>query len=317
MRIIKNFLLMLFCIWYISCTKDFIAKDIRKETVAILAPANNLITPDNSVTFWWEKLDGADKYNLQIVKPNFNAVQQLITDTNITNDKFICTLKPGTYQWRIKGINNGGSSMYNVYNLVIDTTSNLSSQLIIPVSPINSFLTGSKTINFSWNGLASASNYQVQILNSLNAIVKDTTTVNTGFTTSLLNGGGYSWKVRAYNAYSISQFNYPFTFTVDVTSPPVSVINYPLNGSSVKDTTELKWIRSSADTNYDSLYISIDSAFTSLINVSRVYSTKIKINTLSPAVPVSSNYYWWRVKSVDSVGNKSGYSNQLKFKLIP
>lgn len=317
MKATKKLVFLLMCICAFACTKDFIVKNIKNDTVVVLAPANNLATPNNSVTFWWEELDGAEKYKLQIVKPNFNAIQQLILDTNVIGDKFNCTLTPGTYQWRIKGVNNGGSSQYTTYNLIIDTTSNLSGQLVIPITPISNYLTGSKSLSFSWNSLSAASNYQVQIINASSTIVKDTTTSNTGFSTSLASGGAYTWKVRALNAFSISQYNSALSFTIDLTAPPASVINSPLHGAFVKDTTDLKWTRSSSDTRYDSIYISVDSSFTSIISANKVYTTKIKINALSPTIPVSSTYYWWRVKSIDSVGNKSGYSNQLKFKLIP
>jgi predicted phage tail protein len=182
---------------------------------------------------------------------------------------------------------------------------------------VNGYLTGNKIVSFSWSGLPAADNYQIQILNSSSAIIKDSTTANTTFTATFTNGGAYTWKVRALNAFSISQYNAPWSFIVDVTAPTVSILSSPSHASSVKDTVSLKWTRSSSDTQYDSLYVSIDSAFTSVINTSRVYATSIKINALSPAIPVSANYYWWRVRSVDSVGNRSGYSNQLKFKLIP
>ena len=317
MKTISKIYLTFFCFAILACTKDFITKDISKNSITILAPANNLSTPNNAITFWWEHMEGADKYTLQIVKPDFSSVQQLILDTNIIGDKFNFTLTPGTYQWRIKGVNNAGSTQYVTYNLIIDTTSNLSSQLIIPIAPVDNYLTGTKTIAFSWNSLSSADNYQLQILNSSSTIIKDTTTTNNYLTTSLTTGGVYTWKIRAFNAFSISQYNSLLTFTIDVTPPVASVINYPSNSSFVKDTTYLKWTRSSSDTWYDSLYVSIDSAFSSVISASKVYATKLKISSLSSTIPVSSNYYWWRVRSVDSVGNKSGYSNQLKFKLIP
>ncbi len=304
----------LFCI---TCTKDFVVKDIKNYSVAVIAPTNNLSTPNNSVTFWWEELDGAEKYKLQIVKPDFSSVQQLILDTNIIGDKFNFVLQPGKYQWRIKAVNNGGSTQYSIFNLIIDTTSNLTSQLVIPIAPLSNHLSGTKTISFSWNTINSATNYQVQVLNSSSTIIKDTTTTNTSFVSSFSAGGFYTWKIRAFNAYSISQYNTPTSFTIDVTAPTVSIINSPTHGSTVKDTTNLKWTRSSSDTRYDSVYVSIDSLFTSVISSSKTYATKIKINALNQSLPLSSTYYWWRVRSVDSVGNRSGLSNQLKFKLIP
>jgi len=300
-----------------SCTKDFIVKDIKNELVTIIAPANNLTTSSNAITFWWEETDGAEKYTVQIVKPTFAAVQQLVVDTNIIGDKFNYSLTPGSYQWRIKATNAGGSTAWTTYNLTIDTTSNLSGQLVVPSTPVNNFLTGSKTIAFSWANIAAAENYQIQILNSSSVVVKDSTTANNTFTTTLSTGGVYTWKVRAMNGFSISQYNTALTFTIDITAPGVSVLSSPSHGAFIKDTASLKWTRTSTDTRYDSLYVSADSSFSSIISTSKVYTTSIKINALSPTIPVSSTYYWWRLKSVDSVGNKSGYSTQLKFKLIP
>ncbi len=308
-------IILITLIW--SCTKDFVVKDIKDKAVTVIAPADNLTTANNAVIFWWEELDGAEKYNIQIVKPNFSSIQQLLVDTNVTGDKFHYTLTPGTYQWRIRAKNNGGNSLYTTYSLIIDTTTNLTGQLVVPTAPVNAYLTGNKIVSFAWNSISSADNYQIQILNSTSTIIKDSTTASTTFTATFTGGGAYTWKVRALNAFSISQYNAPRSFTVDITAPTVSVLSSPTHASSVKDTVSLKWTRSSSDTRYDSLYVSIDSAFTSVINTSRVYATSIKINALSPAIPVSASYYWWRVRSVDSVGNRSGYSNQLKFKLIP
>ncbi len=300
-----------------SCTKDFVVKKLDNTSVSVLAPVDNFSTPNNAVTFWWEQLEGAERYNIQIVKPSFNAIQQLIIDTNVIGTKFHFTLSPGSYQWRIKGFNTGSSSQYSLFSLKIDTTSNLGSQLVIPIAPVSNYLTGSAKVNFSWNSISAADKYEIQIINSSSTVIKDSTTANTTFTCTLSTGGVYTWKVRAMNDFSISQYNSPLTFTVDLTPPTVSVLLSPTHGSSVKDTIDLKWNRSSTDTKYDSVFVSIDSAFASIVSSARVYATKIKINAFNPIVPVSSSYYWWRLRSVDSVGNRSGFSNQLKFKVIP
>jgi hypothetical protein len=96
--ITSAFLLILF----FACRKDFIVENIESKTLTINAPADNLATTVNVVTFWWEPLDVAEKYNLQVVKPNFQSVASLVADTNVTGTKLNLTLQPGTYQWRIK-----------------------------------------------------------------------------------------------------------------------------------------------------------------------------------------------------------------------
>lgn len=302
----------------ISCKKDFIVENIKDKTVTVNAPANNLVTTSNKVTFWWELLDGAEKYNIQVVKPSFAAVTSIISDTTITGNKFDLNLQPGTYQWRIRGMNNGGNTAYQTYNLVVDTTSNLSSLTISTIAPPANWLTGNKRVTFSWNALNAADHYQVILLNSTNGIVKDTTTSLTTYTYTFASAGAYSWKVRAGNDFSISQYNSPLSFTIDLTAPAAPVLTSPTHNAVITPTNNLVWNRVGApDAKYDSIYVATDSLFTNVISLTRSYSQTITVSALNNSPPASSTIYWWRLRSVDSVGNRSVYSNQLKFKLNP
>lgn len=309
-------------IFMLSCTKDFIVKDIKNESLTINSPADNLKTPINNVTFWWDELDGAEKYNIQIVKPNFSSMIQLIVDTTVTSTKFNKTLSPGIYQWRIKAINAGGSTAYFTRSLTIDTTSNLSLLTVNSISPIN-FLTSNKIINFSWSPLTAADYYEIKILNATDGIVfNQSNIVGSSFTytfttnTDLLN---YKWQVKAHNDFSFSQYNSPNTFSIDITSPVVSQIISPVNGVSRQDSVYFKWNRVSTDTKYDSIIVSLDSLGSSHISSRRVNDTRLQINQLVPSLTVpgpTSGYYWWRIISADSVKNKSNSSTSAKFKLI-
>jgi hypothetical protein len=304
-----------------ACKKDFIVENIKNKTIVVLAPANNLVTTSNSVTFWWEELDGAENYNLQIVKPNFASLTTIVADTNVFGTKFKVSLLPGTYQWRIKATNAGGSTAYQQYNLKVDTTSNLTGQLVSNISPQTNFLTANKTILFSWNALSAALTYQFLLLNSTNGTIKDTITSKTTYTYTFPNvTGDYSWKVRALNNSSISQYNSASTFAIDLT-PPQSApsLTTPASGAIVTPTNSLGWIRTGApDAKYDSIYIATDTFFTNIISKTRTYQQSILINALNNPPAANGNFYWWRLRSIDSVGNRSGYSSPpIKFKLNP
>lgn len=311
-----------------ACQKDFVVKDIKDKTLTVNAPANNTTTSSNSITFWWELLDGAEKYNIQIVKPNFNAIQQLITDTNTTSNKLTLSLNPGTYQWRIKGVNNGGSTAYQTFNLVIDSTTNLSNQLVVPISPAQGLVTKQKVILFSWNALNAATSYSIEI--SLNNAVVNyslTNATNYSYTLAPSTAANYtvSWRVKALNSTSISQYNIPVTFTLDLLPPSgVSIPSSPTASTVVKDTTFLKWnISAPLERQYDSLFVYADNAYTSLVRTTTVTANQIRINAISPSSPLPAGTstitaipYWWRLKSVDAVGNTSGFSSALNFQLI-
>ena len=302
-----------------ACKKDFIVEDIKNKTVVVLAPANNLITTSNAVTFWWEALDGAEKYNLQIVKPNFASLTSIVADTNVVGTKFTVTLLPGTYQWRIRATNAGGNTAYQQYDLKVDTTSNLSGQLVSIISPQTNYLTGNKSVSFSWNILNAALTYQFLLLNSTGGTIKDTITSNTTYNYTFPNlSGNYSWKVRAQNNSSISQYNAASTFTIDLTAPAAPSLTVPVNGAIVTPTNNLGWNRVGApDAKSDSVFIATDSAFTNIISRTRTYQQSILISALNNTPPATSTIYWWKLRSIDSVGNRSVYSSQLKFKLNP
>lgn len=304
---------------FLACTKDFIVKDIANETVNIIAPANNLATPNNSVTFWWDELEGAEKYNLQIVKPSFNSVIQLITDTMVTSNKFTKILTPGTYQWRIKALNGGGGTVYTTRTLIIDTTSNLSFITLNPVAPIG-LLTGSKVVTFSWTPHPSADFYAINILNNSGASVftqNNITSSSFTHTFTTTTDLKYSWQVKAQNAFSFSQYNTASTFTVDVTAPVSAQITYPIiNGAIISGTLDsLMWTRDPSAT-CDSVIISLDSNFAVSPNyVARTYRNKLKLNSAGLAASQSgNNYYWLRVISIDSVRNISSPNSKFKFK---
>jgi hypothetical protein len=299
-----------------SCKKDFIVKDITSATISINSPANNLVTTSNQVTFWWEPVDGAEKYKLQVVQPDFNSLTKILLDTSITSTKYTLTLQPGTYQWRIKATNNGGSTAYQTYTLKVDTTSNLANQLVSDIGPQASSITGSTSITFSWNPLNSATTYEILILNSSGGTVKDEVTANTSFSyTFPVVSAAYSWKVRAQNNFNISQYNAAYTFSIDVTPPAASTPTAPQNGAVITSTASLSWARTGApDAIYDSILVASDSAFTNIIRNTGTHQTSFPVSAFSPQLPAGSTY-WWRLRSLDSVGNRSVFSNQLKFKL--
>lgn len=319
MRKTTNYAVILCCIGLIiACTKDFIAKDIKNETVSIIAPADNLTTPNNAITFWWDELEGAEKYNLQIVKPDFNSIIQLIVDTTITGNKFDQVLTPGKYQWRIKGINGGGSTVYTTRTLTVDSTSNLGFATVNSIAP-SGLLTNSTTISFSWAPLYAATYYEINILNSAGTPIhnqSNITSTNYTYTLSAVSGS-YKWQVKAYNAFTFSSYNAVKTFTIDLTAPTSPLVIKPSYGASVNGSIDsLIWSRDVSATA-DSVIIGLDSNFaTSPIYVQRHYSKKIKLSSLALAPSQSgNNFYWLRLISLDSVRNMSVPSGKFKFKI--
>ena len=50
---------------------DIFEDDISTENISLYAPSDSIVTKIITHTFWWEEVEGADEYNLQIVTPDF------------------------------------------------------------------------------------------------------------------------------------------------------------------------------------------------------------------------------------------------------
>lgn len=304
----------------IACTKDFVVKNIKKSHVNIIAPADGMSTPNNTVIFWWDELDGAEEYELQIVSPDFSAVQQLVVDTVLSGNKFTHTFVPGSYQWRIRATNAGGSTDYTTRSFVIDTTSNLNLVSVSLIAPHTPTVTSATSIAFSWNPLPAASYYELTVTSlSTGSVTTVSNITATGYNLSFSVASGaeesFAWKVRAFNSFSQTQNNTVRTFKIDKLSPLAPIILAPVNSSIVRDTSKIRWNHNPSpnDIEKDIVSISSDSLFANVINTTTV--------TAANQVPISALHtytgtaqpYWIKIVSVDSVKNQSNPAVTKRF----
>jgi hypothetical protein len=316
-KIFVSIIMLTVLTWY-GCRKDFIVEDINKKTITVNAPANDLATTNNLITFWWEPVDGAEKYTLQIVEPDFSKVASLVLDTNVTVTKFNFSLEPGVYQWRIKATNAGHSTAFQTFNLNIDTTSNLSALTVNLISPVNGAITGNTVVTFNWSNIAAAKKYRIQINDG---VLKDTTIYKNSFTYSLQAvknaTTAFTWNVKAINDESESPFNpVTFKFTVDLKGPAAPGLVSPNNDFNIKNNDTIKWTHA-GDAVYDSIYIAEDTLFVNMLHQVRVNGNSIPVLEFNLPYNTAGTYYWWRIRSFDAYGNPSSFSLRRKFKLVP
>ena len=319
MRAIKvvGLLLITSLFLFVGCKRNPLVKDITKSYVNVLAPANNTTTPNNSITFWWDLLDGADRYEIQIVKPSFSNIQQLMVDTSLTTNKFTYSLNPGTYQWRVRGVNNGGNSYYTVRTLIIDTTSNLAYISVILTFPADSVYSKLFSQSFSWSPVSVATSY----LASISGLTSGTSLTTTSFSYTFAAEGTYTWQVRAENSYSISQYS-ARTIIIDTTRPLAPTLSTPASLGTIHSGDSLKWTRNTGTGKLgaytDVLYVALssDSLFNSpIVSQTITGNTAYKVDTLSGIGFVKGSSYFWKLKSLDRATNVSNFSTQRKFKI--
>ncbi|MGB3948534.1 MAG: hypothetical protein WBM13_11160 [Bacteroidia bacterium] len=304
------FIFIILILFFTSC-KDIVETDLSDKNVAILSPVNNSVSASFSQTFWWQEIDGAITYKLQIVKPNFSSIQELTIDTTIATTQFSFTLSPGTYQWRVKAMNGSSDTDYSVYNLTIDSTLDLSNQWVLLNSPVDKDSSSQATHLFSWQTLSNTDSYLFQIVMNGLPIYTQTLTTTTSINYTFLNDGTYQWRVFAQNATSTSSpVNATRTITIDRVAPNTPVLSSPIANDSVSNPVNLSWV-SDPTYSYDSVYVYADTNLTVLV------ASGISTNQTYNYTGTVGQDYFWRVRSIDAVGNKSIYSNRRKFIIAP
>jgi len=292
---------------FAGCT-DIVEPNISKESVVLLAPANNMETIYSAQTFWWEELQSTNSYSLQIVTPGFDYVERLILDTIIENNKFSISLFPGEYQWRVKGLNYSYHTDYTTFTLTIDSSLDLRHQMVVLVTPINLDTTNINSQELRWEKLYNADEYILSIENPLGTTSFDTVSSNS-FLININMEGNYIWKVKAVNNYSETVFfQRSFYYSNRTLTSPI-LLN-PANESTynTSDVIQFSWERDNVTipSIKDSIYISRDSLFSNI-------AFKSYLQLPNYESDFDKGDYYWRVKSIDKAGNYSNFSHTSVF----
>lgn len=104
---------------FLGC-EEVLEKPLDEKKAVLVAPKDQLQTTTLEHVFHWEEMEGATKYQLQIVTPAFDDIEMFVEDTTVTHLYFSKTLTAGKYQWRVRAKNGGtASQMSDVRNLEI------------------------------------------------------------------------------------------------------------------------------------------------------------------------------------------------------
>ncbi len=299
---------IIFSMSLVSCEKIF-EENIEKKTIVILAPADSAIVEGQTVTFWWEAIEGAAGYELQVVAPAFQSASNLWLDTIVEENKFTFLFSPGNYEWRIRGINSAYQTAFSYAVFTVDSSADLSGQTLLLISPNDNLITNQTRILFKWSMLSVADDYRFELAQPdfSGSIVLDINLTSDTFSYTL-DEGQYQWRVRAQNNTSNTQYA-TRTITIDTTAPLPPTLTAPANDEFiVNDSVQLSWSRNSVDVVFDSVFIYQDSL---AINVFKTDRTTVS-SYLFTTGALSSSYYW-RVKSIDAAGNAGSFSSLRKF----
>lgn len=293
----------------IGCSKDFVEGDLSGKTVVILAPAADDTVNTSTPLFWWEEINDARKYRLQIVQPDFTSPQVIIYDTAITGDRFYASLQPGTYTWRLRPENGSTQGDYVTRTLTVDSTSGLTNQQVVFTSPaVNPYYTNNASVSFGWNAVSGATFYRIDVIDSSDQSIEVSTTSLINAFNYTFPAGTYRIQVRAENSTSFTSYASK-VFVVDTQSPTASAPQSPANNAIAQPSIiNFTWIGQSTDRFADTLLVSTDSTF--INNVQRFYTTATSYSGFNTN---AATVYYWKLRTRDAAGNWSAYSTRFKF----
>jgi hypothetical protein len=305
--------------FFYSC-EDIIETDLTKKWVYVVAPQDFSISTLVTPTLKWKEVKGADSYNLQIsmmTDTTYLKLQEFIVDTNVRSTQYTCTLKPGCYKWEIYAKNSGSQTGLSRFHFQIDSSSNLSKQKVVLLSPINNRTTDTLKQIFKWEALPAATTYNFEIFKSgsnvAEAYVKIAAPTNTYTYTFPASGGVYSWSVAATNGAS-STLPSTFKIVIDTSGVPVPNLISPVNDTLTLtgNYVPIKW---SSVKNATAYVLQVTQ------NTSLPVSQMDTVTTIETPLVTFYNYYnavtkvkyYWRVKAIREK-REGNFSNWVVFK---
>jgi hypothetical protein len=302
MKKYTSFLLLFAVTIFYSCD-DFIEKDLQNESINIITPANNSKISSSTVTFWWDKVEGALEYNVQVVSPSFDQVQRLWADSIVSGNKIMFSLVPGNFEWRVNAVNGSSGTEFAAASFSIDSTINLINETIILTSPKNNIATNNTNQTFRWNNIYNANEYHFIIANSAGDFLKDEIMTKTETSFEFTADGIYTWSVRGQNEMSNTIFS-KSSLQIDTKAPGQPTLNMPSDKAIIpaEENVSFSWSRAADNGSqlFDSLYVFADEAMTN-----RVLAEKTEQTSHKALIPDAGTYYWY-VKTCDVAGNVGG-----------
>jgi hypothetical protein len=293
----------------VSCS-EIIEPSLEKVKINILTPTDTL-SSQYSQTFYWEKVENATKYQLQIASPSFDKAQKIVLDTITKSNTFTITFNPARYQIRIRAYNNSSNSDWTYKNIKIDSA-DLSTQMIVLNSPVNEFESNASSYQLKWQSVFGASKYKVQIdtLSSFESAFKMNKTSVSNFynLNNLPKEGTYYWRVKAINSIDSTEWSEAYYFVLDKTAPASIVSGSPNDQTLITYSRDsiITWTPS-PDKNVTytvKIQYGSSAAFQSLGNTTNTFMKY----TTNAAQKIS-----WRVLVTDKAGNASPESNATTF----
>lgn len=281
--------------------------DISNEVVKLLSPTNKSTYSSGTIALWWEGISGANKYVLQVVKPNFTNTTQLILDTTLCVTKYEIELGEGNYEWRVKAQNDDSETSNTTRSFIINDD-NFNTETVNLVSPPNYSIQNKSEVTFSWKCLPKTQYYTMQIKSNnwtTGDLYDQYFFTDTTYTINLPDGV-YYWGVKATNENNFyTDYSYR-KITIDTKSPNSPQLVTPADNYKTTDRTLIfNW--SIENNNGETLVYQFEIYKVINGNEQQYYKTTTSLQELTYKFAETGQYNW-KVVAYDNAGNFGPYS---------
>ncbi|MDP9080028.1 MAG: hypothetical protein M3O71_21590 [Bacteroidota bacterium] len=292
-----------------------IEPSLSKKQVTPEAPADHYQSTSYTINFWWDEVEHALTYHLQVVSQTFASPGGLILDTVVTRNRFSFNLDPGKYQWRVLAANGSSQTPFTApRDLEVEATS-IKEQTIQLSAPANGLVTNQAAQTFQWDSLFGATKYRFEIdtnnFANESLVLSNQLIPGQQLNFTLPKDQVYQWRVRAENDTAQSRWSTINSLTFDLTPPGIPTLVSPTKGQTVNLPVSLQWGAVATAARYKVYVFKSDS--TSLYNTS--FPTSVTTTSYSFTLGSPGDKVYWQVSAVDAANNEGTPSELRSFVL--
>lgn len=310
--------LSIFLIYELTSCSEFVEKDLKNEWVYAVSPLDFSIINTQTPILSWQKVKGADSYNLKVYRmaKQYGAALELVVDTNVRTTQYTQSLKSGYYKWDIYAQNSSSQSGLSTFRFQIDSVSDITFQRITLKSPADNHVTDTLSQTFEWEPVSAATDFNIQIyeFNNPTAIFtkltgKNATTATFEFPNATKT---YIWRVAAQSGNLSSPYS-ERRITIDTSHVGIPVIIAPKDDTSSihKNPVTLSWKSVGNASNYQ-----LEIAKDTLRPADTTALLDAKTLSLDYYRSELSKIYYWRMKALRNK-NSSAFTKWWSFKRKP